>query len=360
VFNAVTAAQTSGCLSNQGENTWISNYIVAGGTPTRVQYRLEYSYNSDAATCTTGTWFSMSDDATDLVQAEVVGIGSYPFVRANLVACAGCGGAVTFTAFFSTSSANPGTLNGFYNPSQQIRKVIFQGASAGTTATVSSIPAPYASTAGFLVVQISTFAFPGNSSMQVIAHTGAFTLSVQSFTLPTASGLAIAIPLPASPATSIDVIYTSGGASVRTFNAFYYFYPPGQTQPYGTQPMSVQSSITTNPNQEATSGLNAAVTVSLDLLNGVNTQRAHLFSVSSRCSAGTAQLTVIDGNTTHSLTTAGGLNLFTSGTAEVGTTTFKFQWNPGLASSPGNGITVTLGACGVGNTGTLDVQGSIF
>jgi hypothetical protein len=32
----------------------------------------------------------------------------------------------------------------------------------------------------------------------------------------------------------------------------------------------------------------------------------------------------------------------------------------GLASSPSNALQVTLSTCGAGNTGILDVQGSIF
>jgi hypothetical protein len=44
----------------------------------------------------------------------------------------------------------------------------------------------------------------------------------------------------------------------------------------------------------------------------------------------------------------------------VGTTTFKFQWNPGLSGASGDTITISLTTCGGANTGTLDVQGSLF
>lgn len=359
IFNAVTTAQTSGCLKNEGQNIWFSNYSISGGTPAAIEYKLEYSFNSDAATCTTGTWFQMSDSATDLVQGSVIGIGSYPFVRANLVTCNSCSPA-TFTSWYSTSSANPGNLNGFYNPSQQVRKVIMQRQAQTVSLTVSGLPAPYGSTAGFLVVQ-TTQLFVGGSIL-VTCHVGGFAQLALSYAINTsAAGYAVAIPMPSNACTSIDVAYTTGGGAANRFlTVLYYFLPPGNALPYGAQPASAVVAGTTNPNQEATSAANSAVSLSLEVPNSslVNAQRGNLFSVSARCSAGTAQLTVKDGGTSNSLTT--GTTIWSSATTEVGTTTFKFQWNPGLSASPGNGILITLGTCGVANTGTLDVQGSVF
>lgn len=361
IFNAVSTAQTSGCLQNQGQNIWFSNYLITGGTPTAIQYRLEYSYNSDAATCTTGTWFAMSDDGSELIQAEVVGIGAYPFVRANLVQCIGCSSSITLSSFYSTSSSSPSTLNGFYNPSQQNRKILFTRVAGNLNTTASGVPAPYGSTYGFIIFN-TTSTLLSSCSIQVVSHLNQLTAITSTFNLTsTPGGFSIAIPVPATPATSVDVTYngaTCGVSATRLITAVYIFYPPG-SYPSSLQPASLSQGPLNNPNSEVTSTTNNPVTSSLEVQTGRTTlERGHLFSVSAYCSAGTAQLTVKDGGTTNSLNN-GGVQIWSSAPADVGTTSFKFQWNPGLSSSAGNGILVTLGACGAGNTGTLDIQGSV-
>lgn len=360
IFNAVTTAQTSGCLQNQGQNIWFSNYVLIG-SPTAIQYRLEYSYNSDAATCTTGTWFAMSDDATDNVQAEVVGVGAYPFVRANLVVCSGCGAGITFSSFYSTSTASPSLLNGFYNPSQQIRKVLMLHNPENNSISSLSIAAPYQSSAGFLVFSTSA-SFSSGCSIEIQPVVAGINIGgIINFSIPTGSALSEAIPMTAMPVTSINFSYTGCGVATRFISASYIFYPPGAPGTPGDQ-FGNLSLTNTNFNQEQTSSSNASVSVSLDVPNAASTfnlVRGHLFSVSAHCSAGTAQLTVDDGGTSHSINSSG-TQMWSSASGEVGTTTFKFQWFPGLAASPSNGILITLGACGAGNTGTLDVQGSVF
>jgi hypothetical protein len=77
--------------------------------------------------------------------------------------------------------------------------------------------------------------------------------------------------------------------------------------------------------------------------------RGVLFSVNARCSAGTSSLSITDGATP----------IWSTAATEVSTTTFRFQWNPGLTSSVGRQLTITLASCGAGNTGTLDVQTSV-
>jgi hypothetical protein len=41
-------------------------------------------------------------------------------------------------------------------------------------------------------------------------------------------------------------------------------------------------------------------------------------------------------------------------------TRFVKTWNPGLTGTTGNAMTITLGACGATNTGTLQVQADQF
>lgn len=107
---------------------------------------------------------------------------------------------------------------------------------------------------------------------------------------------------------------------------------------------------TTTLNSQATSGTNAAVTVSIAAVVG---QRVYLYKVSGRCSAnGTSSLTVKDG--------VGGTTIWTTGATEVGTANFKEDWPTPLVSTKGVGMDATLATCGVGNTGTIIVQASQF
>jgi len=96
-------------------------------------------------------------------------------------------------------------------------------------------------------------------------------------------------------------------------------------------------------NSVATSAANAAVTTTIA---AAASTRPHLYRVDAYCSAGTAQLTVADGATTIWQTPA----------AAVGTTMFTTTWPTPLTGSVNTNMTITLGTCGVGNTGTLIVQ----
>jgi hypothetical protein len=98
-------------------------------------------------------------------------------------------------------------------------------------------------------------------------------------------------------------------------------------------------------NAESVSAVNTAVTKSIAAAVG---QSVQLYAVSARCSAGTAGLTIKDG--------VAGTTVWTTGAAASTNLTF---YTP-LSSTAGNGMDVTLAACGTSNTGTLDVQASQF
>lgn len=101
-------------------------------------------------------------------------------------------------------------------------------------------------------------------------------------------------------------------------------------------------------NQQVTSGVNAAVAVTI---TGVAGRKNHLSRLYARCSAGTSNITVTDGVTT----------VYTTQAAEVTTTNFERSWAPALTSiSLGTNLVVTLAACGAGNTGILGVQADQF
>ena len=344
VFSGQTTAQTTpvatvSCtpvngtpcgIPNIGQTVHFLTYTVGGGGAATIQIRLEGSFDGS-------TWITISDDATDLTGGEVVGVGYYPAVRANLVTCAGCGGAVAVTANYSGVSSSPAVPYGFYNPSQQVRKVVFTNQSvAGGFVTATGVAAPYGSTAGFILV---TGTIVNGSSVSIVGHVGQVSLSGL-LTCNTVNGLSTDICfVPASPANNVDVTFTGNGSTV---SLYYIFYPPGQAGPASAQPPGTV-------NKESTSAVNTAVSQTITANTG---QRAHLYSVNARCSAGTAQLTVSDGGT----------QAWSTAATEVGTTTFKFQWNPALANSwtASNNLVVTLSTCGAGNTGTLDVQASVF
>jgi hypothetical protein len=149
---------------------------------------------------------------------------------------------------------------------------------------------------------------------------------------------------------------------------------PGRVDPTGitTQPVSgsvtVSGTVTANQgtaasspgawpyvpvqgatvfNTSATGAANTAVTATI---GAAASTRAHLFGASAFCSAGTSSIVVADGATTIFQTTA----------TSVGTTLFSVGWTVGLTGTTNTAMTVTLGACGAGNTGTLNVQADRF
>lgn len=100
-------------------------------------------------------------------------------------------------------------------------------------------------------------------------------------------------------------------------------------------------------NSRSVSAANTAVTVTIAAAVG---QRAHLYGLDASCSAGTAQVTVDDGAT----------RIWETLAAEIGTSRLRVTWPVGLTGSTNTAMTITLSACGAGNTGTLIVQADRF
>jgi len=100
-------------------------------------------------------------------------------------------------------------------------------------------------------------------------------------------------------------------------------------------------------NTETASAVNTAVTTTVAAAAAA---RAHLYKMSARCSAGTAAVDVDDGAS----------QIWSTSAAEVTTTNLTERWNPGLTGTTNTAMTITLGACGAGNTGTLSVQADRF
>jgi hypothetical protein len=332
-------------INNLGLNVHFLTYTCngcGGNNLTALDIRLEGSIDGV-------TFVPISDDATDMSQGEVYACGFYPIVRANLVLFTIASGTPTLTASYSGTSGNACPPLGVLNPTQTSRRPIFYNQTANANhSTTNNIVTPFGSTLGYIVLQTSAAgSLPGGSTLSLQLNLGAGANQSVLLSIPTAQQASTTwIPVNAIPASTIGVTYTSGGASALTFNAYYLFMSP--SLPNGLLSAGVQPVNTLN--SETTSAANTPIALLLQAFAGIATDRVHLYSVSARCSAGTASLSVKDGATT----------IWSTAGTEVGATSFKYQWNPPLSSTLANSMTVTLGACGAANTGTLDVQASQF
>ncbi len=342
VFNAVAAPAASGVLQNVGQSVHYLTYTTSSSAAI-LRIRIEGSNDGT-------NFFPISDDATDPVSGGIFAFGYFSAVRINLLTLS----LGTLTANYAGTSVTAGGPAGVFNSSQTSRKIIFSNGNPQASTDVDFGP-PYGNTAGWIYVSASGTLGP-NCQLAVKPIDGP-TIAVQnvlSFTGAQLNSTFSQFQIPAFPANRVRVSWTACGGAQATFNVTYFFYPV-TTTPIGVGSGTVQGLLQpVSPtaaggslNSENVSAVNTAVTKSIAALQS---QRAILFSVSARCSAGTASLTVKDG--------VGGTTIWTSAGTEVGTTTFRYQWSPGLASSVSNGMDITLSTCGAGNTGTLDVQAS--
>lgn len=328
-------------IQNLGQNYHILTYMVTGGTPT-FQLRLEYS--DDGV-----TFNPLTDDATSQASGSVYGQGYHPIVRVNLVSFTGSG---SISAFYSGTSTGTMQPTGTLNQSQQFKKIVATAAtSAGAVNYVVNPPCAningtvffdYSSNPGSGTVTVSG----GADSQSLLTGipqilTVAASTSQQSFNLfsQTATYINLNVNVPVGAVYTMQYIFNcpagSGGQGT------------GGAQVVGLlQPFSIAAgAVGGQSNAEFVSATNSAISQTFAALGGL---RVSFFSVSARCSAGTAGLKIQDGATT----------IWSTGAAEVGTTTFKFQWSPGLANAVGDTATIAMTTCGAGNVGTLDVQAS--
>lgn len=113
---------------------------------------------------------------------------------------------------------------------------------------------------------------------------------------------------------------------------------------------SVQGGAPITSNLLNTHQVGAANTAVVATIAAAPTQHGHIYSFESRCSAGTSSITIADG----------GITIWSTAGAEVGTNNFTRQFPVALTGLTNSAVTVTLAACGVGNTGTLMVQADRF
>lgn len=354
VFNAVTTAQatpnsnpTPKCvpasggncaIPNLGQNFHILSYINSNSSDV-FQLRLEGSLDGV-------NFFPISEDATSQASGAVYAQGYYPVIRANLIFFSGPG---SITAIYDGTSSGSFPLTGVLNQSQTFKKILANNQAGAAGTQVYTLNPPCGNASGVLFFQFNSG--PTTTTATLFAGVDSVALFPSSFTsYPIASTLNVqAFPVPSQPGTFIEINVSPANGS--TYSMQYIFNCPAGAGAIGAGSPSVagllQPASTGNSqfNKETVSNTNTAVTFNP---GGSQGTRWSLFSVNARCSAGTASLTVQDGATT----------IWSTAATEVGTTTFKFQWSPGLAGSIGNSMAITLSTCGSGNTGTLDVQAS--
>jgi hypothetical protein len=325
-------------IQNLGQNFHTLTY-VSTSPAAQFQLRLEASIDGD-------NYFPLTDDATSQTSGVLYGQGYYPVVRVNLLAYSGSG---TITAFYAGTSTGSVPPTGSMNQSQTYKKILASAVAGGSTATYSLNP-PCASTGGLIWFQYNAGAL-GGAAFSVYSGSDLLNLFTTPFLYTIANNSNVqSFPVPAQPGTFIQV--TLSGTTGSTYSMQYDFNCPGGQGGYGLGAPQVagllqpDSAGTATNNTETTS---ATATSIVKTITGVAGERVSLFSVNARCSAGTSSLTIADNAT----------QIWSTAATEVGTTTFKFQWSPGLAAKLGDGMTITLASCGSGNTGTLDVQASV-
>ena len=115
----------------------------------------------------------------------------------------------------------------------------------------------------------------------------------------------------------------------------------------GAQTPFVPSQAGNTVNQEVTSAVNATAVITLTA--ALHT-RAHVYLVTARCTNGTAQVTITDG----------GVQKWSSPPSIVGPTQINQAFTPGWTGSLGAVVLVTLGSCGGGNVGTINVVADVY
>jgi hypothetical protein len=291
-------------------------------------------------------FFDISEHSIATNTGALFAVGYFPKVQVLVKDFQTSGGSTLLASYVGTSST-AGPPLGAYSAAQNLTKSLWTELSAGASQSAILV-SPTGSTSGYVTIFAANGgSLPGGSSLQVGAVLGNTTQNLLTGNLPTS--LAVVVPIPDFRGQQVKVSFNSGGASATNISAYYFFIPPGAQSGLTSTEVQPLSWASNQMNTEQTSAANTAVTKSVA---ATNFARVHLFSVSARCSAGTAQLQVKDG--------VGGTVIWSTAATEVATTTFRYQWNPSLTSTFGNGMDIVLGACGAANTGTLDVQASQF
>jgi hypothetical protein len=328
---ACTGSAQNFLVNNLGQTQHYISFVNTGPTMTTLQAEID---GIDVQ----GNVFRISDILSvisSVTPGLLSGSGYFPIIRVKVTCTAG-----NYVLAYAGASSVFNQTTGSYQVAQ-LNKTIFNAFSATASPSVS-FQTPFGSSLGMLEFSYSNPVAGGTITIQCTDFGGLVTGPQTTFTLANV-GTAQPLPMSAAVCPFTAISYSPGGGATGTINLNYNFSTPGS--PTNIPSLATPTQSPQIFNSESTA-VNASVTKTIV---GTPAGRTHLYSVSARCSAGTAGITVTDTGT-----------IWSSGTAEVGTTTFKFQWNPGLAGSFNTNMVITLTTCGAANTGTLDVQASQF
>jgi hypothetical protein len=174
--------------------------VDASGTSTTISDTLQFLNGTASTTSLTGS-------------------GYYPKVVITVQCTSG-----TYTLNYSGTSATFNTIAGGYQIAQ-IEKILENGAASNASAQTFTQP-PFSNTSGTLFFR-GTGAPPANSTLTVdCLNSVGFVFDIFTFTLAAASGNQV-FNVPPSVCTSVQIVYTSGGASANTYFLTYLFNQPG-------------------------------------------------------------------------------------------------------------------------------------
>ena len=169
--------------------------------------------------------FTISDAAigsnNSVTASTVSGTGYFPVVFVQVL----CNGG-TFTLSYTGTSSSPNVTSGAYLQTQ-IDKAIFFGIATNTSHGSPIFVPPFGSAYGKIIFSYLTAGIAG-STFQVNCSSGT-TGGYISWTFALANTVASQVfQIPDSECTTVQGIYTSGGASANNFNTDYIFSVPGQ------------------------------------------------------------------------------------------------------------------------------------
>lgn len=292
---AGSVASGPSAIPNLGQSFHYISYLItnAGGAlPFETRVSLQGSYDG-------GIFFTISDVAMDAssVGGQLVGYGQFPIFRVTVV-CTGGSGVNTVTVNYSGTSVSSSVQFSDFDRTIYKKPVIF-GASQGSNRTTNSITTPYGSSAGVLACQALTAGFPAGSSVNLVQVSDVF---ISSYTIAGPFTLASTttpqlFPLNGISSSSVQLNYTSGGASANNYNCEIYFFKPGASVVDPCGPQNLKSSAVVTAPAVATTQIVALVANRSIYVCGFALSQAAagtfqwIYGTGAACGTGTTNLT---------------------------------------------------------------------
>jgi hypothetical protein len=209
-------------VNNLGQTT---HYVIFQGSIQVSSSAIFLQGSSDGVT------FRIFSDTSNGIVAAVGATGYYPVVQIQVT----CTNTATFTLLYSGTSASPTTFQGL-NLQGQINKQLFQGAPAGSSASINGQRTPFGNSSGTLNFIYTGGAGPGGSTLSATCSDRASVTNQTfgPFALATTASLSQVFQIPAGTCENFTVNYNAGGASANSFNLDYDFNSQGFVPNVGT------------------------------------------------------------------------------------------------------------------------------